>query len=69
MQLYSYIAFPGSFGDVYGMSYDGTYENPSPDGIPDVLNEAKVATDYILNLYDASVEDGLISSNQMYSSN
>lgn len=66
MQLYAYIAFPGSSGDVYSMSYDGTYENPSPDGIPDVLNEAKVATDYILNLYDASVEDGLISSNKMY---
>jgi hypothetical protein len=66
MLLYACIAFPGSFGDVYSMSYDGTYTGPSPDGIPDVLNEVKVATDYILNLYDASVEDGLISSNQMY---
>lgn len=66
MLLYSYIAFPDSFGDVYGSSYNGTYYSPSPDGIPDVLNEAKVATDYILNLYDASVQDGLVSSNQMY---
>jgi hypothetical protein len=66
MILYSYIAFPDKFGDVYGSTYDGTYTNPKPDGIPDVVNEGKVGTDYILNLYNASVADGLISQNKMY---
>lgn len=66
MMLYSYVAWPEKFGDVYSMSYDGTYRSPSPDGIPDVINESKVATDYILNLYNASVEDGLIAQNKMY---
>ncbi len=66
MLLYSYIAFPDKFGDVYGSSYDGTYTSPSPDGIPDVINEAKIGTDYLLNLYNASVEDGLIAQNKMY---
>jgi len=66
MMLFSYNAWPDRFGDVYSMNYDGTYRDPSPDGIPDVINEVKVTTDYLLNLYDASVEDGLIEQNQMY---
>lgn len=64
--LFAYNAWPDRFGDVYGMSYDGTYYNPKPDGIPDVLNEVKVVTDYLLNLYNASVEDGLIQQNKLY---
>ena len=64
--LFAYNAWPDRFGDVYGMSYDGTYYNPKPDGIPDVLNEVKVVTDYMLNLYNASVEDGLIQQNKLY---
>jgi|GEM_PF-2893195 len=66
MMLYSYLTWQDSFGDVYSMSYDGTYNNPAPDGIPDVINEVKVATDYLLNLYNASVEDGLTTQNKMY---
>jgi len=64
--LFAYNAWPDRFADVYSMSYDGTYYNPKPDGIPDVLNEVKVVTDYMLNLYDASVEDGLIQQNRLY---
>lgn len=64
--LFAYNNWPDRFGDVYGMSYDGTYYNPKPDGIPDVLNEVKVATDYMLKLYKASVEDGLIQQNRLY---
>ncbi len=66
MLLYSYFVFPEKFGDVYGASYNGSYSSPAADGIPDVINEAKVGTDYILNLYNASVTDGLISQNKMY---
>lgn len=64
--LFAYNNWPDRFGDVYGFSYDGTYYSPRPDGIPDVLNEVKVVTDYLLNLYNASVEDGLISQNKLY---
>ncbi|MEN3013230.1 MAG: glycoside hydrolase family 9 protein [Endomicrobiia bacterium] len=66
MLLFAYNNWPNRFGDVYGMEYNGTYYNPNPDGIPDVLNEVKVVTDYLLNLYNASVEDGLISQNRLY---
>ncbi len=66
MLLFAYNNWPDRFADVYGMEYNGTYYSPSPDGIPDVLNEAKVMTDYLLNLYKASVEDGLISQNRLY---
>lgn len=66
MLLFAYNNWPNRFSDVYGMSYNGTYASPQPDGIPDVLNEVKVVTDYLLNLYNASVEDGLISQNRLY---
>ena len=64
--LFAYNAWPEKFGDYYGMNYDGSYHNPKPDGIPDILNEVKVYTDYLLNLYNASVEDGLIQQNRLY---
>ncbi|MCX7905599.1 MAG: glycoside hydrolase family 9 protein, partial [Elusimicrobiales bacterium] len=64
--LFTYEVLSDRFGDYYGMSYDGDYLSPRPDGVPDIINEVKVYTDYILNLYNASVEDGLISQNRMY---
>ena len=64
--LFAYNNWPEKFADVYGSEYDGNYYNPSPDGIPDVLNEVKVVTDYLLNLYNASKEDGLLQQNRLY---
>lgn len=44
--LKAYDGFPSGFADEDSFDYSG-----SPDGIPDILNEAKVATDYLLKIY------------------
>lgn len=57
MLLLGYTAFPEGYPDFYSEDYHGyidsddyTWEGGKgePDGIPDILNEAKYATDYIL---------------------
>ncbi len=40
--LKSYDAFPNSYNDNHGLDHSS-----GPDGIPDILNETKVATDYL----------------------
>lgn len=57
-----YLTYKDKAEDRFGHSYGDTI----PDGYPDVLWEAKVGTDYILKLYNASVEDGLIEKGDMY---
>ena len=58
-----YLTYMNKAEDRFGHSYaDTTFV----DGIPDVLYEAKMGTDYILKLYNASVEDGLIEKGDMY---
>lgn len=58
-----YLAYQDKAEDRYGESYADTVFT---DGIPDVLYEAKIGTDYILKLYNASVEDGLLEKGDMY---
>jgi endoglucanase len=48
--LKAYEVFPGGFQDIYKQRYLYTETMPAPDGdgIPDVINEVKVATDYFI---------------------
>lgn len=60
-----YLTYQDKAEDRYGESYADTVFT---DGIPDILHEAKVGTDYILKLYNASKADGLIEKGEMYHS-
>ena len=57
-----YLTYQDKAEDRFGHSYGDTI----PDGYPDILWEAKIGADYILKLYNASVEDGLIEKGDMY---
>ena len=57
-----YLTYQDKAEDRFGHSYGDTI----PDGYPDILWEAKVGADYIMKLYNASVEDGLIEKGDMY---
>ncbi len=57
-----YLTYPNKAEDRFGHSYADTI----PDGVPDILYEAKIGADYIMKLYDASVADGLIEKGDMY---
>jgi hypothetical protein len=57
-----YLTYPDKAEDRFGNSYADTI----PDGIPDILYEAKIGADYIMKLYNASVVDGLIEKGDMY---
>jgi Glycosyl hydrolase family 9/Cellulase N-terminal ig-like domain len=57
----AYSIWPDRSPDNYGKSYAET----SPDGIPDILAEAKVGVDFIYKLYAVSKELGLIDSSDM----
>jgi endoglucanase len=48
--LKAYEIFPAGFQDIYKQTYSYTDSMPEADGdgIPDVINEAKVATDYFI---------------------
>ncbi|MDB5106199.1 MAG: glycoside hydrolase family 9 [Fibrobacteres bacterium] len=63
----TYALWPQKGEDFYGTSYDDTLPFGT-DGIPDVLYEAKVGADYILNLYRASKANGLLEKGDMYHS-
>lgn len=63
----AYAYWPQKGEDLYGASYNDTIPFGN-DGIPDVLNEAKVGADFILKLYKASKKDGLIDKADMYHS-
>lgn len=58
-----YLTYKDKAEDLYGNSYADTVFT---DGIPDLLYEAKMGTDYILKLYNASKEDGLLEKGDMY---
>lgn len=60
-----YLTYQNKAEDRYGNSYDDTVFT---DGIPDVLYEAHIGTDYILKLYEASKADGLLDKGDMYHS-
>ncbi len=60
----TYAIFPHKAEDLFGPSYEITV----PDGIPDILYEAKIGVDYIYKLYKASRAKGLITSADMYHS-
>ena len=60
-----YLTYQDKAEDRYGESYGDTVFT---DGIPDILHEAKVGTDYLLKLYRASKADGLIAQGDMYHS-
>lgn len=60
-----YLTYRDKAEDRYGNSYADTVFT---DGIPDVLYEAKIGTDYILKLYEASKADGLLNRGDMYHS-
>jgi hypothetical protein len=63
----TYAFWPQKGEDFYGASYNDTLPFGTDD-IPDVLYEAKVGADYILNLYKASVANGLLAKGDMYHS-
>ena len=60
-----YLTYQNKAEDRYGNSYADTVFT---DGIPDVLYEAHIGTDYILKLYEASKADGLLAKGNMYHS-
>ena len=60
-----YLTYQDKAEDRYGNSYADTVFT---DGIPDVLYEAKVGTDYLLKLYKASKARGLIEKGDMFHS-
>ena len=60
-----YLTYQNKAEDRYGNSYDDTVFT---DGIPDVLYEAHIGTDFILKLYEASKADGLLAKGDMYHS-
>ena len=57
-----YLTYKNKAEDRFGDSYNDTI----PNGVPDVLYEAKIGADYIMKLYKASVADGLIEKGDMY---
>ena len=57
-----YLTYPDKAEDRFGHSYADTV----PDGIPDILYEAKIGADYIMKLYNASVAEGLIEKGDMF---
>lgn len=63
--ILAYTLWPQKAEDRYGSSYNDTIPFGN-EGIPDVLREAKIGADYVMRLYKASVEDGLIEQNDMY---
>lgn len=60
-----YLTYQDKAEDRYGNSYADTVFT---DGIPDVLYEAKIGTDYLLKLYRASKAKGLIEKGDMFHS-
>lgn len=60
----AYAIWPERAPDRYGKSY----ADAAPDGIPDLLAEAKVGADYIQALYAVSKEKGLLGSSDMFHS-
>jgi len=61
--ILAYTLWPQKAEDRYGNSYNDTFFT---DDIPDLLREAKVGADYVMRLYRASDEDGLLVKHDMY---
>jgi Glycosyl hydrolase family 9/Cellulase N-terminal ig-like domain len=60
----TYAIWPDRAPDRYGSSY----ASATPDGIPDLLREAKIGADYIYHLYLVSKDLGLIEKADMFHS-
>jgi hypothetical protein len=63
--MLAYTLWPQKAEDRYGNSYNDTLPFGN-DGIPDLLRESKVGADYVMRLYRASHEDGLLAKHDMY---
>lgn len=63
----TYTFWPQKAEDRYGSSYNDTLPFGT-DGIPDLLREAKIGADFVMKLWRASVEDGLVAKRDMYHS-
>jgi hypothetical protein len=63
--ILAYTLWPRKAEDRYGNSYNDTLPFGN-DGIPDLLREAKVGADYVMRLYRASGDDGLLAKHDMY---
>jgi|GEM_PF-1180883 len=63
--ILTYTLWPQKAEDRYGSSYNDTLPFGT-DGIPDILREAKIGADWVVRLYKASEEDGLLAKNDMY---
>jgi len=63
--ILTYSLWPQKAEDRYGASYNDTLPFGN-DGYPDLLQEAKIGADYVMRLYRASLEDGLLAENRMY---
>ncbi len=63
--ILAYTLWPQKAEDRYGNSYLDTIPFGN-DGVPDLLREAKIGADFVVKLYKASVEDGLIANHDMY---
>ena len=63
--ILTYSLWPQKAEDRYGASYNDTLPFGN-DGYPDLLQEAKIGADYVMRLYRASLEDGLLAQNRMY---
>lgn len=57
----AYSVWPQKASDLYGASHT----QKQPDGIPDLLAEAKIGADFIYNLYAVSKEEGWLDSGDM----
>jgi hypothetical protein len=62
-----YALWPEKAEDRFGASYHDSLPGQN-DGIPDILFEAKIGVDFIVNLYTVSKELGMIDAGDMYHS-
>jgi hypothetical protein len=63
--ILTYTLWPQKAEDRFGSSYNDTIPFGN-DGIPDILREAKIGADWVIRLYEASKEDGLLARKDMY---
>lgn len=67
MLALAYASMPEKAEDRFGANHNDLYPDKH-DGVPDLLYEAKVGADYVMNLYRRAKADGLIAKGDMYHS-
>lgn len=67
MLALAYASMPEKAEDRFGANHGDLYPDKH-DGVPDLLYEAKVGADYVMNLYRRAKADGLIAKGDMYHS-